>query len=232
MVSRTASSSVGGVRAVLARHIPQRIAAFAALVRDVDAVDRAAARARARRLRRSCSSGPARTRDRPTGRPRPPAAPAHERAHPRDLLLAVAGRCTSSPITRRRTVPCPTSSIAFRPMPFFSSSARCSADRPRRTAVLVDDHGGDALRDEVRRRPAGRIRIAESAARARSIVGVRVDVDEARRDVLAGGVDGRLRRASPSRPTATMRPSLTAMSAGNHGLPVPSMTRPLRISRS
>ena len=35
-----------------------------------------------------------------------------------------AGRRTSSPITRRRTVPWPTSSIALGPMPFFSSCAR------------------------------------------------------------------------------------------------------------
>ena len=38
--------------------------------------------------------------------------------------------------------------------------------------------------------------------------------------------------ASPSRPTATMRPSLTATSAGNQGLPLPSSTRPFRIRRS
>ena len=52
----------------------------------------------------------------------------------RVISSALAGRRTSSPIIRRRTVPCPTSSIAFGPMPFFSSSARCSAtghgDRP------------------------------------------------------------------------------------------------------
>ena len=54
------------------------------------------------------------------------------------------------------------------------------------------------------------------------------------------GVDVRCRVASITRvacapasvPTATMRPSRTPMSAGNHGLPVPSSTRPLRISRS
>ena len=35
-----------------------------------------------------------------------------------------------------------------------------------------------------------------------------------------------------SAPTATMRPPLTAMSAGNQGLPVPSRTRPFLIRRS
>ena len=65
-----------GARAVLARHVPQRIAAFAALVRNVDAVEGRQLAAPAPRLRRSCSSGPGRTRGRPTCRPRPPAAPA------------------------------------------------------------------------------------------------------------------------------------------------------------
>jgi hypothetical protein len=38
--------------------------------------------------------------------------------------------------------------------------------------------------------------------------------------------------ALPSFPIATMRPFCTATSAGNHGLPVPSITRPFLINRS
>ena len=121
-------------RPVLARHVPQRIAAFAALVRDVDAVERPAAPAPARRLRRSCSSGPARIRVRRTGRPRLPAAPAAPaRASSRSRPAAPAA-ARRRPSHCRRTVPWPTSSIALVPMPFFSISARCSAighgDRP------------------------------------------------------------------------------------------------------
>ena len=60
---------------------------------------------------------------------------------------------------------------------------------------------------------------------------VGVDVDEARRDREAGGVD--LARASPSTsPTATILPSRTAMSPVRAGAPVPSMMFPLRITRS
>ena len=73
----------------------------------------------------------------------------------RACSCALTGRFTSSFITWRRTVPCPTSSIAFGPMPLLLQQRALFADRPRRAAVLVDDHGGDALRDQVRRRPAG-----------------------------------------------------------------------------
>ena len=54
-------------------------------------------------------------------------------------------------------------------------------DRPRRAAVLIDDDRGDALRDEVGRRAANRIRIAKSAAWTGTVVGMRVNVDEAGR---------------------------------------------------
>ena len=84
----------------------------------------AAARARAPRPRRSCSSGPARTRVRPTDRPRLPAGPGAAARASALLLRPSMARRTSSFITCRRMVPCPTSSIAFTPMPCFSSSAR------------------------------------------------------------------------------------------------------------
>ncbi len=64
-------------------------------------------------------------------------------------------------------------------------------DRPRRSPILVHDHGGDALRHQVGRRPACAVRVAQPAVRARAVVGMRMDVDETGRHVLAGGVDGR-----------------------------------------
>ena len=101
-------------------------------------------------------------------------------------------------------------------MPFFSSSARCSDDRPRRAAVLIHDDGGDALRDEIRRRAANRIRIAEAAARTRAIVCVRVNVDEAGRDVLARGVD---HARGLARPRAGRRSDAAAAHADVSGEP-------------
>src|SRR5690606_25993743 len=76
------------------------------------------------------------------------------------------------------------------------------ADRPGRAAVLVDDDRRDALRDEVRRRAAARVRVAQPAALAAAVVRVRVDVDGARRDDLAARVDrargARARRGEPA----------------------------------
>src|SRR5690606_8125353 len=76
------------------------------------------------------------------------------------------------------------------------------ADRPGRAAVLVDDDRRDALRDEVRRRAAARVRVAQPAALAAAVVRVRVNVDEAGRDDLAARVDrargARARRGEPA----------------------------------
>ena len=70
---------------------------------------------------------------------------------------------------------------------------RGEVDRP--AAVGIDEHGGEALREQ--RLPVLQLFGREAAA------GVRVDVDEARRDVAIGGVDHGLRRgvaaATPSR---------------------------------
>ena len=78
--------------------------------------------------------------------------------------------------------------------------ARCDAG-----AAVADDVGGDALHElEVHRR-------AEDGG-----VVVRVDVDEAGGDGEAGGVDG-ARGVAVDAPTAAMRPSRTAMSAGKAG---------------
>ena len=105
-------------------------------------------------------------------------------------------------------------------------------ERPRRAAVLVDDDGGDALRDEVRRRAAHRIRVAKSAARPRPSSACEWMSMKPGVTNLPGGVDHARGLRVASLPTATMRPFCTATSAGNHGLPVPSMTRPFPISRS
>ena len=176
-------------RSVLARHVPERIAAFAALVRDVDAVARPAARARARSTSSVVLQRPGfvfesrRHPDRAFLQRLP-----HERAHARDLVRprrpphivthhAAAHRAVAD---EQHRVGADAGLLQLRAL---------IGDRPRRSAVLVDDHGGDALRHEIRRRSPHRIRIAKSAARSRPIVGVRVDVDEAGRDVLAAGVD-------------------------------------------
>ena len=176
-------------RSVLARHVPQRIAAFAALVRDVDAVDR---RQLARELDDFVGRAPA------AGlvlEPRGQADRAflqrlpHERAHARDLVrprrpphvVAHHAPAHGAVADEQHRVRADAGLLEQRAL---------IGDGPRRAAVLVDDDGGDALRDEVRRRSTHRIRIAKAAARARPIVGMRVDVDESGRDVLAGGVDG------------------------------------------
>ena len=118
-------------RAVLARHVPQRVAAFAALVRDVDAAERPAALARARRLRRSCSSARARTRAPPTARPRLPAAPAAPaRASSRPRPRAPAG-------ARRRPSRC---RAPCRGPPSASRWGRCRSSRAAR-AVRPTGHG-------------------------------------------------------------------------------------------
>ena len=105
-------------------------------------------------------------------------------------------------------------------------------NRPRRAPVLVDDDGRDALRHQVGGRASPRILVAESAMRTRPIVCMRVDIDEAGGNVFPKASMTRAAVASFKTPTTTMRPFRTPTSAGNQGLPVPSSTRPLRMSRS
>jgi hypothetical protein len=177
-----------GIRAVLARHVPERIAAFTPLVRNVDAVERGQL---ARELDDFIGRAPSARLVFETGRHADRALLQrllHQRAHARDLIRlrrplhivshhAAANRAATDEQHRVRTDA------------DFLELGALVGQRPRRTAVLVDDHGGDALRDKVRRRLANRIRIAESTARSRSVVCVRVNVDESRHDVLAGGID-------------------------------------------
>jgi hypothetical protein len=58
---------------------------------------------------------------------------------------------------------------------------------------MIHDHCRDALRHEIRRRANVRVLVSQPTARARAIVRVRVDVDEAGRDIFTGGVNDALR---------------------------------------
>ena len=62
-------------------------------------------------------------------------------------------------------------------------------ERWRLAPVRIDHHRGDALRDVVLIRPPPRIRGAQSLGAIVIVVAVIVEVDEARRDDLAGGID-------------------------------------------
>ena len=61
---------------------------------------------------------------------------------------------------------------------------------------------------------------------------MRVDVDESWGDRQAARVDHPRRGRVPSRPMSTIRPPRMPMSVALQGLPLPSRTRPLRISKS
>jgi hypothetical protein len=105
-----------------ARPVPHRVRPFGALVRNVDApARRDLADKRDELVRRAPPPGHVLQPGRDAPRPFVECLP-HERAHPAPR----AGRCTSLPSTRRRTSPCPTSRIAFGPMPSRTTAARCS----------------------------------------------------------------------------------------------------------
>ena len=178
-----------GCRPVLAGHVPQRIAALAAFVRNVDAVH---SRQFLRELHDLVGHAPAarlvlearRDADRALLQRLP-----HQRAHLRPLLrrrrpphiVAHHPAADRAVADQQQGVGADAELLDERPL---------LRDRPRRAAVLVDDDRGDALRDQVGRGAAAGVLVAEPAARVGPVVGVRVDVDEAGRDVLAGCVDG------------------------------------------
>ena len=92
-----------------------------------------------------------------------------------------------------------------------------------REAAMADDLGGDALAD---------LALGLRIDRQREI-GMRLDVDEARRDGEARGVDGLASRSPQMRgPIAAMRPSAMARSPARPALPLPSKSMPPRIRMS
>ena len=93
------------------------------------------------------------------------------------------------------------------------------ANREAAEAAVADDLGRDALVDR-----AHRARIHQQR-----VVGVAVDVDEARCDRETGRRRSRVRRPSIC-PMPAMRPSSIATSATRPSAPVPSYTVPLRIT--
>jgi hypothetical protein len=135
------------------------------------------------------------------------------------ISAAVDGRAASSPMTWRRTVPCPTISIAFTPMPCFSSNARCSAtghgERPSwlTTTVVMpcDTRLGAERRSRLWSRKPPRGLEPSSAWEWMSMKPGATNLPVASTTVVA--------EALARRPTAAMRPSFTATSAGNQGLP-------------
>ncbi len=74
-------------------------------------------------------------------------------------------------------------------MRFFSSCDLLLCHRPGRAAVLIDDHRRDPLRHEIEGRAAQRVAVAKAACRARAIIRVRVNVDEAGRKILPVRID-------------------------------------------
>ena len=95
------------------------------------------------------------------------------------------------------------------------------ADVQRRRAAVARHDRRDAHADEVLRQ---RLR--------RQVVGVRVDVDESRREHEPRGVQTLRPSAGAMRPIRTMRPSRMPTSPARAGAPVPSTMRALVMTRS
>ena len=107
----------------------------------------------------------------------------------------------------------------------FSSAARCAARSTGPPPSGIGDDGGDALREQ--RLPLAQRGVREPSP-ACECTSMKPGVDEA-----IARVDRRCARSrSGRRPTAAMRSPRMPMSARSQGLPVPSMTRPLRIRTS
>ena len=154
-----------------------------------------------------------------------PTAPSRMARSISDCILRISSgvaRRLAAPITSRRTLLWPTSERDI-----DAEAELVELVEPRRevqlgAAAVAGDDGGDAVEQEV----VG-ARIALDVA-----FDVSVDVDEAGRDDALAGVDGARGGRAGKRADGGDAAVLTATSGAKQGLPLPSMTRALRIRTS